>query len=251
MSTENMAGNRLDARLIERCEEIPDCPAPGNYVVIDVLHFSNTAIKLLEDGAAHIHITEERGQEFAYKAANPSAKIGGGSTDDYEPTEGYDFFNSPAYVAGVDVDGFPVSMTSSNGGRALVALRECEQDDVDVYVGSTMNARALGRYLQHQDGPTYLVSSGSKGDVAIEDHVGATLISRYLDGLPPSETEIEIFEQQVRVAKGDDYADKHELRRADVFDYAANVNKSTVIPKLDGDCLVRASKPVPACPEVN
>ncbi|MDG5776551.1 2-phosphosulfolactate phosphatase [Haloarculaceae archaeon H-GB1-1] len=233
--------NALDDRLIERCELIPDDPAPGAYVVVDTMHFSNTVIELLANGAEYVHITEERGEEFAYRESNPRALIGGGSTDEYEPTDGYDFFNSPSYVQGLDVDGRPVSMTSSNGGRAVAALRANGSDGVDVYVGSTMNATALGRHLRDRAGPIHLVSSGSKGDLAIEDHVGATLISRALDGVELSETERELFRRQVKHAKGVDYVDKHELRRRDVLDYATNFDSRAVIPKLVGESLVDAA----------
>ena len=230
--------NRLDARLIERCEAIPDRPDPGDYVVIDAIHFSNTVIELLANGADHVHVTDERGQEFAYRDSNPRALVGGGSTADYEPEAGYDFFNSPSYVQRLDVDGRPVSMTSSNGGRAVATLRARGGGDVTVFVGSTMNARAIAEYLRDRDRPTYLVSSGSGGEFAIEDHVAATLVSRYLDGVPVADTELDLFRRQVKRAKGADYVDQHEIRRRDVVDYAMDVNSRSVIPKLVGDALV-------------
>jgi 2-phosphosulfolactate phosphatase len=232
--------NRLDERLIERCEEIPDDPAPGDYVVVDTLHFSNTVIELLANGAEHVHITDERGQEFAYRESNPRAKVGGESTSDHEPAEGYDFFNSPSYVQDLEVGGRPVSMTSSNGGRAVARLRDRLGEGGTVYVGSTLNAAALATHLRNRDRPTHLVSSGSTGDVAVEDHVGATLISRYIDGVPVAETELELFRRQLRVAKGPDYVDSSALRRSDVLEYAMDINGRSVLPKLVGDSLVDA-----------
>ncbi|MFC7133207.1 MULTISPECIES: 2-phosphosulfolactate phosphatase [Salinibaculum] len=240
-SARRSSENLLDERLIERCEAIPERPEPGQYVVIDTMHFSNTVIELLAKGAAHIHITDERGNEFSYRERYPDAVLGGGSTDEYEPADGYDFFNSPSYVQRLDVDGSPVSMTSSNGGRAVACLRARAGDDVDVFVGSTMNAAALGEYLRGQDGQVHLVSSGSKGEVAVEDHIGATLVSRYLDGVPVSETELDLFRRQLETAKGHDYTETHDLRRRDVREYAMNVNSRDVLPKLVGDSLVDVS----------
>lgn len=242
-STNRSIANLLDDRLVERCEEIPEEPEPGSYVVVDTLHFSNTVIELLANGAEYVHITEERGDEFDYRESNPEAVIGGGSTDDYEPVAGYDFFNSPSYVQRLDVEGRPISMTSSNGGRAVATLRERTSDDVDidVYVGSTTNAAALGRHLREGERPVHLVSSGSRGEVAVEDHVGAALIGRYVDGRPVAATERELFRRQVKHAKGPDYVDKHELRRRDVLDYAMNLNSRRVLPKLVGDSLVDAA----------
>jgi 2-phosphosulfolactate phosphatase len=235
--TAQPSSNRLDDRLIERCEDIPASPPPGDYVVVDTLHFSNTVIELLQRGAAHVHVTDERGEEFAYREANPGAVIGGSSTDDYRPAEGYDFFNSPSFVQRLDVAGRPVSMTSSNGGRAVARLRAAGGDGVTVYVGSPMNAAALGRHLRERGRDVHLVSSGSKGEVAPEDHVGATLVSRYLDGLPPAETELELFRRELRRAKGLEYVERHEIRRRDVLEYAMNLNSRSVLPRLDGDAL--------------
>jgi 2-phosphosulfolactate phosphatase len=243
MSERDSTGNRLDDRLIERCEDIPASPPAGNYVVVDTMHFSNTVIELLANGAAHVHITDQRGEEFAYREANPAAKIGGSSTEDYDPAEGYDFFNSPTYVQDVDVDGRPVSMTSSNGGRAIATLRDRLDAASDVYVGAPMNAAALGHHLRGQDGPVHLVSSGSGGEQAVEDHIGATLVSRYLDGVPPATTELELFEQQLRTAKGRDYLETHPIRRNDVLSYAMAINERGVIPRLRGDTLVDAGRP--------
>jgi 2-phosphosulfolactate phosphatase len=235
--------NRLDGRLIERCEEIPTEPTAGDYVVVDVLHFSNTVIELLANGADSIHITDERGDEPAFKADRPTARIGGGATPTYDPEPGYDFFNSPSYVQGVDVDGRPVSMTSTNGGRAVARLRDVLGPDSHVYVGSTMNARALADHLRGSDRPTYLVSAGSQGDVALEDHVGATLISRRLDGFGLSAAEREVFREQVRVAKGPGYADRNAIRHSDVHDYALAFDSRTILPRLDGESLVDVSRP--------
>ncbi|QGN06380.1 2-phosphosulfolactate phosphatase [Halorhabdus sp. CBA1104] len=231
--------NRLDDRLIERCEDLPDEPDPGAYVVIDTMHFSNTVIELLANGATSVHVPDERGQEFDYRASNRGTLIAGGKTDDYEPEAGYDFFNSPSYVQGMDVDGRPVSMTSTNGGRTVSTLRERGGDTVDVYVGAPLNARAIGTYLREHEQPVFLVSAGDEGEIAIEDHVGATLISRYLDGIAPTETEIALYRDQLETANGPEYAQKNETRRRDVWNYAMNVNGRNVVPRLSDDTLVR------------
>ncbi|MFB6129733.1 MAG: 2-phosphosulfolactate phosphatase [Salinigranum sp.] len=228
----------LEERHVERCEDLPDEPAPGNYVVVDVLHFSNTVLELFHNGAEYVHVTDSRGDEFDFREEHPEARLGGGSTPAYEPTDGYDFFNSPSYVQSVDVEGRPVAMTSTNGGRAVTRLRESGGDDVEVYVGSTMNAAALGRHLRELEAPTYLVSAGSSGDLAAEDHIGAILVGRYLRGIPPTEPELTVFREHLWVAKGPEYVHKHELRRRDVLEYALAVDSSDVIPRLVGRRLV-------------
>ncbi|MFC4358421.1 hypothetical protein ACFO0N_10765 [Halobium salinum] len=68
--------------------------------------------------------------------------------------------------------------------------------------------------------------------------MGATPVSRYLDGLPPADAELDLFARQVEVAKGPDYPDKHPVRHADVYDHALDLNGRGVLPKLRGDRLV-------------
>jgi len=241
MPEEAHDGNLLDDRLIERCEALPAHPKPGDYVVVDTMHFSNTVIELLAKGAAYVHITDERGDEFAYREAHPDAVIGGGSTDALEPAEGYDFFNSPSYVQRLDVAERPVSMTSSNGGRAVAALRETGGPGVSVFVGSTTNAAALAEHLRERERDTYLVSAGTLGEVAAEDHIGAVLISRHLDGLPLAAAERTLFRRQLANAKGVGDGRTHRLRRRDVTQYAMNLNGRRVVPELVGDTLVDVS----------
>lgn len=230
----------LSATLVERCEDLPADLPPGAYVVIDVMYFSTTVVELLANGARHVHVTDERGAEFAYRERMPDARLGGDSTADYEPAGEYDFFNSPSYVQSVDVRDRPASMTSTNGGRTVTDLRRRGGEDVEVYVGSTTNAAALAAHLRdaHDAGRVYLVSAGSTGEVATEDHVGALLIAKRLDDAAVSELELAVYRELLAVAKGENYVERHEVRRRDVHDYVTAVDSRRVVPKLDGRCLV-------------
>nr|WP_303647792.1 2-phosphosulfolactate phosphatase [Haloarchaeobius amylolyticus] len=222
--------------MLERIEDLPAAPDPGHYVVVDVMHFSTTVVELLANGAEYVHVTAERGDEFAFRETYPDARIGGGSTPDYEPTEGYDFFNSPSYVQGIDVAGRPVAMTSSNGGRAIDRLLDA--DGASVYVGSTTNAAALGQHLREVDGPVHLVAAGKDGEPATEDTIGALLIGRHMAGLPLEPVEEALFREQLEYAKGPNYPDKNEIRSSDVRDYAMSLSTRDVVPRLDGRRLV-------------
>jgi 2-phosphosulfolactate phosphatase len=51
-----------------------------------------------------------------------------------------------------------------------------------------------------------------------------------------------VFEEQVRVAKGPEYAQKNDLRRRDVHDYALAFDSRRVVPRLDGRALVDAAR---------
>ncbi|SFL23691.1 2-phosphosulfolactate phosphatase [Halogranum rubrum] len=234
----------LASRVIERCEEIPENPAPGDYVVIDVIFFSTTVVELFEHGATSLHVVDEKPQTLEHKAENPQVVAGGERTEEFTAAGDYDFFNSPSYIQNLDVTDRPAYMTSSNGGRAVNALLESNPDDVDLFIGSTTNARALADHLRGRDDdrPTYLVSAGSKGDVATEDHIGATLIGRHLAGHPPTDVEREIFRQHLPTAKGEAYfTDAHPTRRSDLTEYITAFSERTVVPKLEDGAFVDVS----------
>lgn len=229
-------------RIIKSRHNIPENPAPGNYVVVDVTHFSTTVVELLARGADYIHVTEERGDEFDFKREHPRTLIGGGRTDDYEPEEGYDFYNSPTAIEPLDVSDRPIAMTSSNGGHAVTALRTRGGDGVDVFVGGTLNAESVGRYLSEDDRPTYVVAAGHGGEPAVEDVVGATVIARYLDGDPPTQAEIQSYRELISVAKEDRTEDKPEVEQRAVDEFSSAFNDRTVVPKLDGQRLTRVTR---------
>jgi 2-phosphosulfolactate phosphatase len=242
-STDTELETLLGPNLLDCLERIPETPSPGNYVVVDVFYFSTTVVELLANGATHVHVTDERGEEFAYREKNPTARIGGSSTEDYEPEKGYDFYNSPSYVQSVDVEGRPVSMTSSNGGRAVSQLRTAaETVDLDVYVGGTTNADALATHLRATTDPTYLVAAGSDATPSTEDYVGAILVGRYLADVPPTPVERDRHRGLVVGAKNTDDLERSAVRRADVEEYATALDSRSVVPKLVGDRLVDVTR---------
>ncbi len=223
--------------------QIPSDPEPGNYVVIDVTHFSTTVLELFNQNAALVHVTEERGDEFEYKKKHPNAKIGGGSSDTYTPTEGYDFFNSPTYVTTVDVADRPTALTSSNGGAAITELRKnaAGNPDVDIYVGSTANAQAIADYLRTDDKKTIPLAAGSKRKPSPEDVIGGILIHRHLVNNPPTDAEIKLYQEIIKAGKAAKYVNKAAIRCNDLMEYSMQVNTHTAIPKLDGQDLIDVS----------
>jgi 2-phosphosulfolactate phosphatase len=224
-------------RILPSRARIPENPPAGNYVVIDVTHFSTTVVELFENGAEYVHVTEQRGDEHAFKEAYPAAKIGGGSTPEYTPTEGYDFFNSPSYVQSVDVDGRPTAMTSTNGGAAVTDLRLAGGDDVSIYVGGLANAAAVADHLAGSDDPTYFVACGSNGKPSPEDTVGALVIGRHVYGNGPDEVERALYREVAHHAKAPKYAEKADRRLTDLVEYDLTFSERAVVPKLDGQKL--------------
>ena len=241
LADEPIASLPID-RLIPVRDRIPADPAPGNYVVVDVTQFSTTVPELFANGAEYIHITEQRGDEPAFRESHPRAKIGGDSGPDYEGTPGYDFFNSPSVVNDIDVDGRPTAMTSTNGGNAVTELRLNGDDDVTVYVGGLTNGRAVANHLRSTDEPTYFVAAGSNGTPSPEDVAGAQYIARHLHGEPPTDRERAVVRELVALSKGPKYEEKPPVKRTDLYEYALAVDSREVVPKLDGQKLYDVSE---------
>ena len=236
LTAETTAEVPLD-RVIPARPYIPDDPAPGNYVVVDVAQFSTTVPELFANGAEYVHITENRGEEPAFQADHPEARIGGASGPDYEGEPGYDFFNSPSYVQDVDVDGRPTAMTSTNGGNAVTDLRLAGDEDVDIYVGGFTNGAAVADHLRGRDEPTYFVAAGSNGKPSPEDVAGALYIARHVHDIPPSEQELATYRELVTYSKGAKYERKPQIKRTDLYEYALNFDSRRVVPRLDGQKL--------------
>lgn len=228
--------SKLTDHILPSRARIPEDPEPGNYVVIDVTHFSTTVVELLANGAEYVHVTEERGDEHAFKDEVPEAVIGGGSSDDYTPTEGYDFFNSPTWVQKVDVRGRPAAMTSTNGGNSVTDLREADAD-VTVYVGALANAKAVADHLRGSDDPTYMVAAGSRGKPSPEDVVGAIVIARHLFGDPPDESERATYAEVAKTGKAPKYRQKADIRLNDLLEYDLRFSERDIVPKLEGQRL--------------
>jgi 2-phosphosulfolactate phosphatase len=238
---ESESESEFESRLIAGRDEIPGVPDPGDYVVVDVTHFSTTVVELLAHDVRYVHVTDERGDEFAYRARHPEALIGGGKTDDYRPTEGYDFFNSPSFVQDLPLEGRPVSMTSKNGGCAVARLRRRGGDDVSVFVGGYTNARAVADHLRGRDRPMFLVCCGSSGRQTMDDLLGAALIDRYLREERLTDAAREQFASLLVASKGEGYAEKHETRRRDLHEFATDIDRREIVPVLRDDRLVDAT----------
>jgi len=233
---DDVSSRPLD-RMIPARERIPDDPEPGDYVVVDVAQFSTTVAELFANGAASIHITESRGDEVAFKTANPRAKIGGGAGPNHRGEPGYDFFNSPSFVHEVDVVGRPTAMTSTNGGSAVTDLRIAGGDDVTVYVGGLTNGVALADHLRGRDTPTYFVAAGSNGTPSAEDVAGALYIAHHCREAPPTDRERAVYRRLVEFATGPTDEQRSERRRTDLAEYTLNFDSRDVVPRLDGQTL--------------
>lgn len=205
---------------IERKEEIPDRPADGIYVVIDVLRFSTTCCHLLDNGAEYIKPFQSTQEALAFKSDDETnliiGEIGG------ERIQGFDHNNSPTELADEDVSGRKIGILTTNGTVALD--RTTPQK---TYIGGVVNAKAIGTLLRDQEEDIYLVAAGSDGTVTDEDLAGADLIEAYINDDVDQDT-IEDAEQQVMESS---YAEKLKGQGdEDDVEHAADNNQYDIIP---------------------
>lgn len=224
-------------RVVASRDRLPERPPPGDYVVVDVAHFSTTVVELLAGGATCVHVPAEQGGELAFRERRPGALVGC-ETDDYAE-ESHDFRNSPGDADRLDVAGRPTSLISTNGAATVDRLRGVEA--VRTYVGAYANAGAIGDHLRGRDRPVTLVACGSVGEPTMDDLLGTALIDRHLRGRPVDAEAADRYAALLRASKGEEYGAEAERRRHDLEEYAAAVDVHPVVPRLAGDRLVDAT----------
>ena len=147
----------------------------GNYLcaVIDVIRASTTILCLMEHGAEEIQVvaTVEEALALKLRGYTPIGERGNlplpGFTD-----------NSPYLVSQHDWRSRRVVLTTSNGTRALVAVRDARQ----IVVAAFRNLEAVARRLRADPGPIGLVPIGSLGHPSYEDEACADALRRRLLG---------------------------------------------------------------------
>ncbi|MFB6145175.1 MAG: 2-phosphosulfolactate phosphatase [Candidatus Nanohaloarchaea archaeon] len=218
---------------VHRVEEVPT--GRNIYVIVDVKYFSSTVVELLSRGIEEVHVTEKRGDEFDFKQENNNTVIGGPTLPGYRTDDGYDFFNSPAAVR--DIDSLEeksfAALTSSNGGRAINRLSS-KEDDIEIFVGSTTNAEALGTFLRENRSPSdiCIVPCGTDGVPAPEDYIGATHIAAAIENIEIPDKKERRHGSAVRNSKGP-YRKRPEHRQRDA-DIVSEFNSQDVVPYSDG-----------------
>lgn len=101
---------------------------------------------------------------------------------------------------------------------------------------------AVADHLAGDDRSTSLGSAGAgAGAVATEDHVGATLIGRYLRGDSVAGVERDRYRELLEAVKGANYTDTSGTRRRDGREYSKAVDSRSVVPRPDGDRLYDVS----------
>tara|TARA_Y100000588_G_scaffold393864_1_gene511638 strand:+ start:1489 stop:2253 length:765 start_codon:yes stop_codon:yes gene_type:complete len=151
------------------------------FLVIDVLRATTTITMLFERGLSDLLVVDsvEAGRERAHSESRILLGEVGGL-----PPEGFDFGNSPAEIATLELRGKKAALFTTNGTRALLGAA----GKGEVAAAALANASAAARWAARFE-QVVLVCAGNSGGkrFALEDFAAATrlvqLIARESPGL--------------------------------------------------------------------
>lgn len=143
-------------------------------VVIDILRATTSFAVALDRGIQEIRpvrtLRECRRlgkQGYLTAAERGAAKV-----------PGFDFGNSPFDFLEADLQGKKLAFTTTNGTRALWAVRNAKK----VVTGAFVNMSVLVQWLRQQGEPVLLVCAGWKDQVNMEDTLFAGAVATELEG---------------------------------------------------------------------
>ncbi|MCS6790074.1 MAG: 2-phosphosulfolactate phosphatase [Bacteroidia bacterium] len=143
-------------------------------VVIDILRATTSFAVALHRGASEVRPVPSlracralRKQGYLTAAERGAQKV-----------PGFDFGNSPYDFLEADLQGKKLAITTTNGTKALWAVRGAKK----VVTGAFVNMSALLHWLRQQDEPILLVCAGWKDQVNMEDTLFAGAVATELEG---------------------------------------------------------------------
>lgn len=217
--------------VVGRKEDLPSSLPEAIYVVVDVMYFSTTSVRILEGGAEELIVY----RELKDKAETIATLLGGERDPDYNADDGYDLFNSPSFVEELDLDGHRVGLTSTNGAETVHLIEERTSADSEVIIGSTVNSEAVAQEISSTEKPVYIIACGRTGKQMKEDLIGAYLIVQHIKGDVSDDV-------HTKVSKAVDEAVKHyyetvpDVRGKDIEDHIKRIDSTSIVPrKIDSD----------------
>jgi 2-phosphosulfolactate phosphatase len=162
-------------------------------LVVDVLRASTTIITALANGAAAVVPVAD--PEEARRRAGARVLVAGERGGEKVP--GFDAGNSPVDFAQRPIDGRIIVFTTSNGTRALLAVRGAAA----IGIAALMNLSAAAQWAARRGGDVTVVCSGERGGrTSLEDSVCAGLLVERLRALVPDPRCTADAEEAVRTA---------------------------------------------------
>jgi 2-phosphosulfolactate phosphatase len=173
---------RFSRLFLNRLQDLPE--AHDTVVVIDTLRSFTTAAVALDRGARAIYpvdgVLAAQGLAMRLAGAVSVGAIAGG-----DPVPGFDFGNSPAELAGADVAGRPVVLTTAAGVRGLQRFHGARR----LFAASLVCARATAEAIRAARARAVCfvitgewVDRDGDEDIACADYIEALLRGRDADG---------------------------------------------------------------------
>ena len=196
------------------------------HVVIDILRASSTILCLMENGAEEVKVvgTPEEALHFKDKGYILVGERG----DQF--LEGFDFDNSPYAVKQYCWQGKLVVVTTTNGTRALYAVRQ----GFEVLVGGFRNISAVAKYLKERDHPVAIIPIGNLSEPRIEDELCAIALRSLIQG---KAVEWETIIREIMEEKANKIHRLGENYRKDV-EISLTVDATRIIPTLGRDLIL-------------
>src|SRR5689334_8655999 len=147
-------------------------------VVFDVLRATTSMVAALANGARRILVFDSLQAARLAAAQQPDSSVPllCGEHQCVKPA-GFDLGNSPGGFTREVVGGKTIYMSTTNGTRAIVAAR----DAAALVAGALLNAAATAHHLSALGREITLLCSGTEGQFAPEDMIGAGAVAEMLD----------------------------------------------------------------------
>jgi 2-phosphosulfolactate phosphatase len=151
-----------------------DSPLAGKTVVVfDVLRATTTIIAALAAGVRSVRAFADLAEAKAAASMTPGAILCGELNA--LPAPGVDMGNSPGQFTAKH-SGRDVLLATTNGTKALNAARSAAA----LFAGALVNASAAARAAASTNRTVLLLGSGTNGEIAMEDAIGAGAVCWHL-----------------------------------------------------------------------
>jgi len=213
-------------------------------VVIDILRATSAMCTAFEHGVDKMIPVATVEEATAYK--NQGFLVG--AERNGIALEGFDFGNSPYSYMTDSIKGQTIVISTTNGTQAIEAARNAYK----VVIGAFTNITALCEWLQKQERNVLLLCSGWKNRFNLEDSLFAGAVADRLltSGLFRSGDAALAVSSLYSQAKKNPYKFLHSSSHAERLaamglkadiKYCLQVDRTTVIPVLEGKHLVKLS----------
>lgn len=155
--------------------------ARGTVVVVDVCRAFTTAAYAFAAGAAKIYLVSRVDEAFALREKIPGALLMGEESG--LPIPGFDYWNSPSEIAGLDLTGRTLIQRTSAGTQGVVRTKHAERLIAASFVCASATAQDI---RQAKPDTVTFVNTGVWKNFGDEDKACSDYIARLIQGSEPN-----------------------------------------------------------------